>query len=631
VVNSQILLDAGLVGLFLFAAIHYAVQWWFARDERIYAVFAVQCCLHAAFCIVAVARYQATTVSAVQHRLDWCMSIGVLSHGVVLQLYAYLADRRDHVFRVVLFACVVVLVLVNQWMPIRGTVLELYPTMLPGGGTALIPMRTPPGVLLAGLYVVVFVIHGYGFVAARAMWKRNRTDAALVAFAVTTTLAATVVAILVDFGGMRWPYVGALPNAIFALCLARVFSRSYAVRTQIANSTLDHLEEQVALRTRELNFAKDAAERASLAKSEFLAHMSHEIRSPLGIMMLYGQVLQDDETLEAEQQKKVDIIMSSGRHLATVLTDSLEMSRIEAGRVEMANDRFKLRILLDEVEQMFAAQCTSKGLELIFDSASDLPRAVLGDAAKVRQILINLVSNALKFTERGSIRVSASARGLADTTRIEIVVADTGIGIADADLDKIFQPFEQLESGARAGGSGLGLAISLANARLMGGDLVVKSVVGEGSTFTFTFDATVLPETKSKTRVASLLPASSTPHKILVVDDLQHNRDILVEILSPRFETRTAASGLGALAVHADWRPDLVLMDLRMAEMNGLTAIRRLKDAGSKAAIGVLSASALPEDEREAAALGVDFFLRKPYDERDLLDHIARVLSARSP
>ena len=255
------------------------------------------------------------------------------------------------------------------------------------------------------------------------------------------------------------------------------------------------LEELVATRTRQLSAAKDEAERANRAKSEFLAHISHEIRNPLHVMLLCAQILERDPTLGGSQQTQVGILRSSGNHLLALMNDLLEMAKLEARRPELVEDRFDPRATLDEVERMFAGEAAAKGIEIEIACEAGFPRAILGDGGKVKQILINLAGNALKFTERGTIRFEASASAIADGAAgadglcVKIVVADTGIGIAKSDTARIFQPFEQLDAGKRAGGTGLGLAISLGHARLMGGDLTVESAPGIGSTFTFTFVA----------------------------------------------------------------------------------------------------------------------------------------------
>ena len=392
----------------------------------------------------------------------------------------------------------------------------------------------------------------------------------------------------------------------------------------------ERLEELVATRTRELSEAKDEAERANRAKSQFLAHISHEIRNPLHVMLLCAQILERDPTLGGTQQAQVGIVRSSGNHLLTLMNDLLEMAKLEAHRPELVEDRFDPRATLDEVERMFAGEAASKGLALTIVCAPELPRSLLGDGGKVKQILINLASNALKFTERGAIRfkASASADRVEGAISVKIVVADTGIGIAANDSARIFQPFEQLDAGKRAGGTGLGLAISLGHARLMGGDLTVESAPGKGSTFTFTFVAKSVGQSPAARGPIVQVLAGATRFKLLIVDDVAVNRAALSELLSgSRFETRTAGDGPGAISIDADWRPDLLLIDLRMPGMSGLEAIRRLRAAGSQAAIGALSASAPADDERQALALEADFFLAKPFDDRELIERIMGVLT----
>jgi CheY-like chemotaxis protein/nitrogen-specific signal transduction histidine kinase len=397
----------------------------------------------------------------------------------------------------------------------------------------------------------------------------------------------------------------------------------------------ERLEELVATRTLELREAKDDAERASQAKSRFLAHMSHEIRSPLHVMLLNALFLESDPSLSAEQRKRIETVEKSGKHLTALLNNVLEMSKVEAGRVALVEDRFDVGATLEEVTQMFSAEAASNGIELRLDLAPELPRALLGDGGKVKQILINLVSNAVKFTRAGSIRVSAAWSPATDEAgRVKLVVADTGIGIAEQDLARMFQPFEQLDDGTRAGGTGLGLAISLAYARLMGGNLSVASAPGAGSRFTFTFTAKRVATERARELSGphlSLASVGAMRLKVLVVDDVDVIRDVVAEVLARNaFETRTAADGLAALSIHGDWAPDVVLMDLRMPGMNGLEAIRQLRAAGSTAAIGALTAGAFGDDEHEARRAGADFFIRKPFNDRDLVDGLARALAARA-
>jgi len=738
--------NAALAGFFACAAIHYGVHWWLSRHERVLLLFGIQCVLYAVFCLAITAFFRARTIPDSQAALDRFVTIGVLCHPLVLQLYADLGGRRDRAFRALVTGALVFLAVLNQWAPLRGTVLELRTMSLPWGGTGLLPIRTPSGAPLVVLYLSVLAINGYGVLVARAIWKRDRAGAILVAIGTAAYLGGAALGFLVDFAKVRAPYAGAIPHAIFVLCVTFFLAREYAARgTQVAatdrqfEAAFEHgpigkallaldgrflrvnrafgrvlgwtdaelgarrlrdvthpddldevefqrllevpsytvekrlirkdgepvwallalsvvpddhgrplrvvaqmhdmtelrahrerLEELVATRTRELSAAKGDAERANQAKSQFLAHMSHEIRNPLHIILGYAQLLERDAALPEAQRKRAGIVRSSGNHLLTLMNDVLEMAKIEARHPELAEAAFDLPAALDEVQRMFAGQCASKGIEIEIECAREVPPSILGDGAKVKQILINLASNALKFTERGSIRFKASASASADGAMlVKIVVADTGIGIAAHETARIFQPFEQLDAGKRAGGTGLGLAISFGHARLMGGDLTVESTPGVGSTFTFTFAAKsvgLAPSPAAREPIAQV-GAGATRAKVLIVDDVAVNRDVLAELLSgARFETRTAADGPTAVSIHADWRPDLVLIDLRMPGMGGLEAIRSIRAAGSRAAIGALSASALADDERQSLALGADFFLGKPYDDRELMDRIARFL-----
>ncbi len=631
--------NAWLAGFFAFAAVQFAIKWALSRSERALFFFSVQCALYAVFSVLAVGRSLATTIPEVQASMDRSVTVGLLAHLAVLQFYVELGSRRDRLVRAIIGGAFVFVIVQNQWFPLRGTVLALEPMPMPGGGTGLLPIRTPSSPSLALMYLAVTAAQLYGFFVASRIWKRDRAATILVSLGASANLFGIGVGILVDFAEIRAPYLGAMPHAFFVVCMALVLARQYAARGARVAATerelrahQEHLEEAVATRTRELNEAKEEAERANKAKGDFLAHMSHEIRSPLHVMLGYLQMLERDTSLTERPKKKIEAVHSSGKHLLTLINDILEMSKIEAGRHELVEDEFDPWSILDEVEKMFSGQSASKGIELTLERAESLPRGLVGDAGKMKQILINLVGNAVKFTKTGSIRVSASASAQADGSIVgQLAVADTGPGVAADDLARMFQPFEQSAAGTRAGGTGLGLAISLAYARLMGGDLTAESELGRGTTFRFTFKAKpVAPSALTGPGSAHVLGNRSKRCKVLIVDDIPINRDVLSELFSqPSFETRAAEDGTGALSLNAHWEPDVILIDLRMPGMGGIEAIRRMRAGGSTAAIGALSASALAEDEREALAVGADFFLRKPYDDRQLLERIARALKTR--
>ena len=632
-------LTAWLAGFFACAAIHYAIHWWLSRKERVLFVFSLQCVAYSAFCVAMAGYFRAKTLADVQSTLDRFVTIGVLAHAIALHFYAELGGRRDRAVRTLLTGWLVALAILNQWAPLRGVVLQLQTVQLPGGATSVLPIRTPPGASLVLLYVAVQLTHCYGLFVVRVIWRRDRSGALLLALGAAAMLSSAVLAGLVDFAHLRAPFPGAWPHALFVLCATLFLSREYSARgSRLAASETElrahreRLEELVTQRTRELSAAKDEAERASRAKSRFLAHMSHEIRNPLHAMLAYTQSLERDPALGRAQRNKLDVVSSSGRHLQTLISDVLEMSKIEAGRPELVEGRFDPWAILVEVERMFSAEAAAKGIQFAIERAPELPRALLGDGAKVKQTLINLASNALKFTRQGSVRLGASSRELAGgSVRVEIVVADTGVGIAAQDLERMFQPFEQLDAGKRAGGSGLGLAISLAHARLMSGDLRAESTPGAGSSFTFSYVAKgVEPEPQPAAAEAPQGAAAlAARRKVLVVDDVAINREILADLLAETgFEARTASDGAVALDIHADWQPELVLLDLRMPGMDGLEAIRRLRAAGSRAVIGALTASTLEQDERDALAFGADFFLRKPYDDEELLEKLGSILAS---
>ncbi len=375
----------------------------------------------------------------------------------------------------------------------------------------------------------------------------------------------------------------------------------------------------------DLRRAKEDAEAASRAKSAFLANMSHEIRTPMNAILGFAQILRDSPALAPELRDHVDVISRSGEHLLSLINDILEMSKIEAGQARRNLDTLDLHALIRDVQLMFDLRARSKGLGFEVERAPDLPRFVVTDESKVRQILINLLGNAIKFTDAGDV-VLRAARG--DDDRVVLSVEDTGPGIDDDERGELFTPFGQTRAGLAArGGTGLGLAISREFARLLGGDLKVESRPAAGSTFTAEVVAPAAPPPEGavaadERRVVAVRWGGGRP-RVLVVDDQDTNRDLLRAMLSPLgFDVDEAGNGQEALAAFDRQRHDLVLMDLVMPVMDGYEAMRRLRagDPARATPIIAVTASAFEEDRQKVLDAGADDYLRKPIRRDDLLE-----------
>jgi len=407
------------------------------------------------------------------------------------------------------------------------------------------------------------------------------------------------------------------------------------VRTEAEIRNLNAaLEQRVLERTEELAIAKERAEAANAAKSTFLANMSHELRTPMNAILGYTQLMQRDQTLEAEQLKALQVVNRSGEHLLALINDILEISRIETKRTTIEPHTVDLPALFADIGLMFQAKIAAKGLRLDLTGVDSLPRWVVIDDNKLRQILINLLGNALKFTQQGSIVLHAAVRNDdAGSLRLVVTVADTGKGIAAKEQNKVFEYFEQTESGLKSGeGTGLGMAISRDYARLMGGDLTVVSQEEAGSTFHLEIairegaqtDRGHLP---TKRRVIGLKPGQHI--RILVVEDKEESRTLLVRLFRMvDFEVQEAANGQEALVLFETFKPHFIWMDIRMPIMDGIEATRRIKamDTGKSVIIAALTGDAMLEQQKPILDAGCVELVRKPYREHELFDIMARHL-----
>ena len=384
--------------------------------------------------------------------------------------------------------------------------------------------------------------------------------------------------------------------------------------------------------------ARNAAETASQVKSEFLAKMSHELRTPLNAVIGFSQLMSRSGTLLPDQQRNLEIIHRSGHHLLTLINDVLALSKIEAGGTHMEAVDADLARLLEEVAEMLRIRAQNEGLELEL-ALEQLPAAVKVDAVKLRQVLINLVGNALKFTQQGRVLVQASGQLLhgheEGMARISFVISDTGIGMAPGDLQRIFDPFVQVGGPASESGTGLGLAISRQYVELLGGVLQVESEVGRGSVFRFTLTLPLAEAPRALPSAAGEvlgLALHERGKRVLVADDDRESQLLLGELLEPLgFVVAFAGNGVEALARVASFAPHLVLMDWRMPELDGLATIRRIRSQpdGGQVRIIMCTASAFEEQCAVALEAGADAFLRKPLDTAELYRHIERLLGLR--
>lgn len=393
-------------------------------------------------------------------------------------------------------------------------------------------------------------------------------------------------------------------------------------------------QQEILLLNRQLELAAANAETANRAKSTFLSTMSHEIRTPLNAILGYAQLTLRDTTLGTDSKANLKVIGRSGEHLLALINEVLDMSKIEAGRAELNPMTFHLPNMLNDLAAMFHLRAEAKALQFEMVVSGEPVSYVVADEGKIRQTLINLLGNAIKFTKHGRVqlRVNLTSRD-PHSLSLSADVEDTGAGITLQDRAGLFEPFTQVKGVAIQEGTGLGLAISRKYARLMGGDLTAVSSYGKGSTFRLEIPverghAGVALKQNNFRRVKCLRSGTAAP-KILVADDQLENRDWLMKLLSAiGYAVQAASNGEAAIQQWEEWMPNMILMDIHMPVIDGLEATRRIKadSRGTGTAIIVLTASALDEDRRVVSEARADAFLTKPCPEEELLEKMRTLL-----
>lgn len=397
------------------------------------------------------------------------------------------------------------------------------------------------------------------------------------------------------------------------------------------------LEDTVKQRTEELRLSRDAAEAANKAKSAFLANMSHELRTPLNAILGFSNIIRKDPKLPEEQRRDIDIINRSGEHLLTLINDVLEMAKIEAGGLHLSTAPFDLGGMVLDVIDLMKMRAKEKGLELVIDQSSQFPRYIVGDESRLRQVLINLIGNAIKYTDQGGVTVKLGKKQN-EFCHLQIEVEDSGPGISEEDQQHIFDPFVQLGEQGDNKGTGLGLTITRQFIQMMNGTIALDSALGKGSVFTIELPMTEANKSdisQAKQEIASkvvgLVPGQPE-YRILIVEDHIDNQLLLSNLMqNAGLPFKIAENGKQGIELFKTWQPHLILMDRRMPVMDGEVSTRQIRSLpnGDKVKIIAVTASAFKEQRKEMLDAGVDDFIGKPYHPDEIYTQLSNHLGIR--
>jgi signal transduction histidine kinase/ActR/RegA family two-component response regulator len=438
-----------------------------------------------------------------------------------------------------------------------------------------------------------------------------------------TTLASCLVLIY------AWPFF-----------VDRPFIADYGDRLGMAafvfNCVLIAMVAESARRARERAIiAKNAAEEASNAKSVFLAHMSHELRTPLNAVLGFSSLMRGDATVSEEHRHWLDIINRNGEHLLDLLNNVLDLAKIEAGRMMTESTVFDVHVMLGNVVALLRGRAQAKGLDLRYEIAQGVPRVMKTDERKLRQVVINLLGNAIKFTASGyvTLRIDYRVSGDGAPGILALAVEDTGEGISPDEQRRLFEPFARLASGFAQGGTGLGLSITRQFVELLGGTVRVESAIGRGSTFYVEVPLPDVPEQswlpQDETSGEMVLAPGQAGLRVLIVEDQADNQELLRHLMERAgFDVQIAANGAEGVEAFRAWRPHFIWMDWRMPVMGGLEATRLIRslDGGSAVRIAALSASVFKDERQAVLDAGVNEFVAKPIRVNEVMACLGRQL-----
>lgn len=635
--NALNLLQAIFAGFYFYAFVTHLMIGLRSRPrDRIHLAFAFTTLFFAIAAVLVILLNQALAAGSAEQVLAinrWSLCFTFLAFASMIWFITFYTGIDGMFFPALISAGLVAIAVSSFIVPWPGTYayysIEVAGSAGAVGSDGLVIDWTPwyfPLTLAVNAVILSFI----GYSIYQQYRRGEQMQAVVLAVAIGLLAVANLWDLLLVETGLV-PVILMTQNGIlaFLLIMSLRLSGQVVEAEKEARRLNVELEDRVAERTAELSVAKESAEAASRAKSAFLANMSHELRTPLNAILGFTQLMERDPDTTERQMEQLATINRSGEHLLDLINDVLNMSRIEAGRADVDLVVFDLHQSLASIKSILRGRAEKKGLDLLFELENDVPRYVKTDQGKLRQILINLLGNGIKFTQRGKVvlRVASAENAL------YFEVEDTGVGVDASEMERLFEPFSQTESGQRlAEGTGLGLPISRQYVDLLGGEISARSEPGQGSTFAFYIrfepvtPSQVTPQ-KPERRVVGL--ASDQPdYHVLVVDDSYENRTLLVQVLEGiGLDVRAASNGQEALAEYAAWKPHLIWMDIRMPVMDGYEATRQIQAAqDTETKIIAITASVFEEEQDQILAAGCDGFVRKPFRESEIFDIMAEHL-----